>query len=89
MFQRSGDLKLSLYWATVCKTVHPMLSDSCLSAILSLTLEYCGQTVGWIKMPLGMEVGLGPGHIVLDGDWGPSSPPPNRHSQPIFGPCLL
>jgi len=52
-------------------------------------LEYCGQTVGWIKMPLGMEVGLGPGHIVLDGDWGPSSPPPNRHSQPIFGPCLL
>ena len=27
----------------------------------------CGQTVGWIKMPLGKEVGLGPGHIVLDG----------------------
>ena len=26
---------------------------------------YCGQTVGWIKMPLGMEVDLGPGHIVL------------------------
>jgi len=24
--------------------------------------------VGWIKMPLGKEVGLGPGHIVLDGD---------------------
>jgi len=22
---------------------------------------------GWIKMPLGMEVGLCPGHIVLDG----------------------
>ena len=29
---------------------------------------YCGQTVGWIKMPLGTEVGLGPGDIVLDGD---------------------
>ena len=29
---------------------------------------YCGQTAGCIKMPLGMEVGLGPGHIVLDGD---------------------
>ena len=27
---------------------------------------YCGLTVKWIKMPLGMEVGLGPGHIVLD-----------------------
>jgi len=24
----------------------------------------CGQTPGWIKMPLGMEVGLGPGDIV-------------------------
>ena len=30
---------------------------------------YCGQTTGWVKMPLGiMEVGLGPDHIVLDGD---------------------
>jgi len=31
-------------------------------------------------MPLGTEVGLGPGDIVLDGD---PAPPP------IFGPCLL
>jgi len=43
-----------------------MLSDGCLSC-LSVTLVYCGQTVGWIKMKLGMQVGLGPGHIVLDG----------------------
>ena len=28
---------------------------------------YCGQTAGWMKLVLGMEVGLGPGHIVLDG----------------------
>jgi len=28
----------------------------------------CGQIAGWIKMPLGTEVGLGPGHIMLDGD---------------------
>ena len=28
---------------------------------------YCGQTAGWIKMPLGVEVGLGRGHIVRDG----------------------
>jgi len=27
---------------------------------------YCGQTAGRIKMSLGMEVGLGPDHIVLD-----------------------
>jgi len=33
----------------------------------------CGQTAGWIKMPLGREVGLGPGRNVLDGD-PPSSP---------------
>jgi len=45
---------------------------------------YCGQTAGWIKMPLGMEVGLGPGHIVLHGA---SSPP--KGTPPIFGPCLL
>jgi len=41
----------------------------------------CGQTAEWVKMPLGMEVGLGPGHIVLDGDPVPQkrghSPPPN------------
>jgi len=29
---------------------------------------YCGRTARWIKMALGMEVGLGPVHIVLDGD---------------------
>jgi len=30
-------------------------------------------------MPLGMEVGLGPGHIVLDGD---PAPPPEKEAQP-------
>ena len=41
---------------------------------------YCGQTAGWIKMVLGMEVGLNPGDFVLDGDQAPS---------PIFAPFLL
>ena len=41
-------------------------------------LVYCGQTVGWIKMPLGMEVGLGPGHV-LDGD---PAPPPKGAQPP-------
>ena len=27
----------------------------------------CGQTAGWTKMPLGMEMGLGPGDFVFDG----------------------
>jgi len=53
---------------------------SVLSVCLSVTLVYCGQTVGRIKMKLGMQVGLGPGHTVLGGDPGP--PPP------IFGPYL-
>jgi len=35
---------------------------------------YCGQTAGWIKIPLGMEVGLDPGHIMLDGDPAPRPP---------------
>jgi len=39
----------------------------CLSVLL-VTLVYCGQTVGCVKMKLGMEVELGPGHIVSDGD---------------------
>ena len=48
---------------------------------------YCGQTAAWIKMRLGMEVGLGPGHVVLDGD--PAPPPQKGDTAPIFGPCLL
>ena len=75
------------FLATVCKTVRPMLSVRCLSC-LSVTFVHCGQTVGWIKMKLGMLVGLGPGHIMLDGD--PAPPPPKGHSlSPIFGPYPL
>jgi len=38
-------------------------------------------------MPLGTEVGLGPGHIVLDGTQ--LSSPKKLVQTPIFGPCLL
>ena len=48
---------------------------------MSVTLVYCDQTVGWIKMKLGTQVGLGPGHIVLDGD--PPPPPPKGHSPQL------
>jgi len=44
---------------------------------LSVTLVYCVQTALWIKLPLGMEVDLGPGHIVLGGD--PAFPLEKRH----------
>jgi len=45
---------------------------------------YCGQTAGWINIALVMEVGLGPGHIELDGD--PAPPPLKGHSSPNFRP---
>jgi len=50
---------------------------------LSVTLVYCGQTVEWIKMKLGMKVR--PGHNVLDRD---PAPPKGAH-PPIFGACSL
>ena len=53
-------------WATVTSNSlpHAMRPLSC----LSVTMLYCGQVVGCIKMPLGTEVGLSPGDTVLDGD---------------------
>jgi len=38
-------------------------------------------------MKLGMQVGLGPGHIVLDAD--PAPPPPKGHSRPNFRPISI
>jgi len=75
----SGTSRTVRFWATVCKTVRPMLGLSvrCLSCLscrptvcLSVTFVHCGQTVGRIKMKLGMQVGFSPGHIVLGGDTG-------------------
>ena len=40
----------------------------------------CGQTAGWIKIPLGVEVDLGPGVFVLDGD----PVPPKKGHSPQF-----
>jgi len=40
---------------------------------------YCGQTAGWIKMVLGMEIGLSPGDFVLNGD--PARP---LNFRPLF-----
>jgi len=59
-----------------------MLSDRCLSVCLSVTFVHCGQTVGRIKMKLGMHVGLGPGHIVAT-MW-PQAPHPQRGTAPQF-----
>jgi len=65
---------------------------SCLSVLfcLSVTLVYCGQTVGSIRMPLGVEVSLGPGYTVLDGDLAPprkgAQHPPHFSGHVCCGP---
>ena len=58
--------------APLPKRAEPPIFDPCL---------YCDQTAGWIKMALGMAVGLGTGDTVLDGH--PAAPPPRRDSPPI------
>ena len=45
----------------------------------------CDQMAGWMKMPLGKELGLGAGDIVL----GDPAAPPKRAQPSVFGPCLL
>ena len=40
----------------------------------------CGQTAGWIKMPLGTEVNVGSGDVVLDG----VAAPPKKGTAPSF-----
>jgi len=68
--------------------VHPMLPERCLS-VLSVTFVYCicGQTVRRIKMKLGVQVGLGPGHIVLDRNPGPLLQ--RGTALPNFGPISV
>ena len=74
-------------WATVCKTVRPIspyaIDPLSVCPVLSVTFVHCGQTVGQIKMKLGMQVGLGPRHIVLGGDRAPPPfLPPSFHRPP-------
>jgi len=48
---------------------------------------YCGQTAAWIKMTLGLEVVIGPCHIVLDGD--PVPHPQKGAQSPNFRPTFV
>ena len=47
---------------------------------------YCAQTARWIKMPLGVEVGLDPSDVVLDGD---PATLPKRGTAPNFRPMSI
>ena len=49
--------------------------------------DRCGQTAGWTKIPLGMEVCLRPGDFVFDAD--PAPPEKRGQPHPIFGQCLI
>jgi len=48
-------------------------------------MSVVAKAAGWIKVPLGREVDLGPGDIVLDGD--PVSP--KRGTAPTFRPMSI
>ena len=61
--------------------VHGNVTKTTLS-VLSVTLVYCGQTLRWIRKPLGTDVGLGPGDIMVDGD--PALPAPKWAQHPPF-----
>ena len=73
-----SDRSLSVCLSVCLSICHVCLSR--LSVCLSVTLVYCGQTVGWIKMPLGTELGVGPVHIVLD----EHGAPPKKAQHPHF-----
>ena len=55
---------------------------------------YCGQRAGWIRIPLGTEIGLSPGDTVLDDDSAPLPLPKEggwstAAPSSLFSPCLL
>jgi len=68
------------YQTAVCLSVCSVLS------VLSVTLMYCNQSVGCIKMKLGMQVGLDPGHTLFQMG---TAPPPSKGSTPNFWPMSI
>ena len=78
-FWRPFVKRLALCYRTVVCPVCPVLS------VCDVCVLWC-QTVGGIKMELGMQVGLGPGHIVSDGDPAPS---PKRGTASNFLPISV
>ena len=74
-----------LYWRPFLQRFAYAIAMGQMSVCLSVTLVYCGQTVGWIKMPLGKEVDHSPaGHTVLD--WDQLIPRKGAQQPPLFGP---
>jgi len=78
-----GDAENAVFGRPFVKRWRPFVKRFalCVLSVLSVTLVYCGQTIGWIKIKLGTDVGLGPGHIMLDED---PAPPLKKGAQPQF-----
>jgi len=77
------------FWATVCKTVRPMLSVRCpVCPVLSVGDVRALWPNGWTDQDETWHAGMPRPwpHCVR---WGPSSPPLKGHSPRIFGPYLL
>jgi len=65
---------------------HPERGTAPIFSPTQFSTHVCyGQTAGWIKMPLGTEIGLGPGHTVK---WEEASSP-KMGTAPNFSPMLI
>jgi len=73
-----------LFSAYVCRGTQLPLSQRGTALQFSAHI-CCGQMAAWIKMALGVEAGVGPGHFVLDGDPAPS---PKRGRSPQKWPWI-
>jgi len=80
------------FWATVCKTVRPMLSDLVCLSVCPVCLYVCDVRAlwpnGWTDQDETWRADRRRPwpHCIR---WKPSSPCPKRHRPPIFGPYLL
>jgi len=88
---RTWEWQISDFWATVCKTVRPMLSDSCLSypCCLSCLWRWCivAKRLDGSRWNLACRWPRPWPHCVRLGPRFPS--PKGAQPPPIFGPCLL
>jgi len=75
-----------VFWATVCKTVRPMLSDRCLP-VLSCLSRWCIVPNSWLAQDATLSNTVCPADCVR---WRPISPPNKGAQHPLlFGPCAL
>ena len=79
-------MPLGTEYATLCSMWTQLALEIKGTRTQFLAHIYCGQMAGWMKTPLGTEVDLDRGHIVLDG-----VPDPAKEAQqpPYFRPMSI